>query len=146
MQEAPVMNLALVDVIIATAAVVGVGVAFTLWKFRSHPTHDPATTELLRHFFEGKACAICGQTIPPVHVHGPGMKPGLLNPETHKVHSWNDIPDADLAKALQTHKPVCSSCEVAESFRQRFPDLVLDGDHSSHPASQTQGPPLGAGS
>lgn len=139
------MNLALVDVIIATAAAVGVGVVFTLWKFKSRPTHDHATAELLRHFFEGKACAICGHAIPAVHLHGPGMKPGLLNPETHKVHSWNDIPDEHLPKALETHKPVCASCDVAESFRQGFPDLVVDRDQSAQPAPQPQGPVIGAG-
>lgn len=126
------MNLALVDVIIATAAAVCVGVAFTLWKFKTNPGHDHATTELLKHYFAGKQCAICKRPIPPVH--GTGMKPGLLNPETHRVHSWEEIRDADLPAALETHKPVCPSCELAESFRQRFPDRVVDGDQSSENA------------
>jgi hypothetical protein len=127
------MNLALVDVIIATAAAVCVGVAFTVWKFKADPRHDHAATELLRRFFDGKACAICTRPIAPVHVHGPGMKPGLLNPETRQVVSWKDIPDVDLAAALETHKPICASCEVTESFRQRFPDRFVDSSQSSVP-------------
>ena len=127
------MNLALVDVVIATAAAVCVGVAFTVWKFKAHPTHDHATTELLKHFFDGKACAICKRPIPPVH--GVGLKPGLMDPATKHIHSWVEIPNVDIPKALETHVAICSECEVAESFRQRFPNLVTDGDRSVPEAS-----------
>jgi hypothetical protein len=123
------MNLALVDVVIATAAAVCVGIAFTLWRFKAGATHDHETTRLLKRFFDGKACAICKRPIPPVHLTG--MRPGLMNPATHETHSWEEIPDVDLPKALETHLPICSECEVAESFRQRFPDRVADRANAS---------------
>jgi hypothetical protein len=121
------MNLALVDVVIATAAALCVGIAFTLWRFKAIKAHDRATTELLKRFFDGKQCAICKQPISPVHLTG--LKPGLLDPTTHETHSWDEIPNV-MSTALETQLPVCYSCEVAESFRQRFPGLVVDRDRS----------------
>ena len=122
------MNLAPVDVIIVTAAALCAGIAFTLWRFKASAPHDRATTRLLERFFDGKECAICKRPIPPVHRGG--LKPGLLNPATHETHSWDEIPTVNLAAVLETHLPLCSACEVAESFRQRFPDLVVDRDRS----------------
>lgn len=122
------MNLASGDVIIATVAALSLGIAFTVWRFRARTAHDRASTQLLTRFFDGKVCAICKRPIPPVH--RTGLKPGLLDPTTHETHSWDEIPDANLAAALETQLPVCSACEVTESFRHRFPDLVLDRDKS----------------
>lgn len=126
------MNLALVDVIIATAAAVCAGIAFTVWRFKASTAHDHATTKLLKRFFDGKACAICKRPIPPVH--RTGMRPGLFNPATHEAHSWDEIPNANLAAVLEAELPVCSACQVAESFRQRFPDLVVDRERTGHEA------------
>jgi hypothetical protein len=126
------MNLALVDVIIVTAAAVCAGIAFTVWRFRARPPHDHETTELLKRFFDGKECAICKHPIPPVHPMG--LKPGLLNRATHETHSWDEIPNVNLSAALETELPLCSACEVAESFRQRFPNLVVDRDRSRQDA------------
>ena len=120
------MDLALVDVVFVTAAVVGAGIAFTVWRFKARRTHDRATTELLERFFDGKECAICKRPIPPVHRME--LKPGLLNPATHETHSWDEIPVANLSTVLETQLPVCPECEVAESFRQRYPGLAVDRD------------------
>lgn len=140
------MNLPLfVIIIIGTAAAVSAGIVFTVRGFKAsaaratgaekdaHDTadaapaisrHDHATTELLKRFFDGKECAICKRPIPPVH--RTGLKPGLLNPATHETYSWDQIPHENLAAALETQLPLCSGCVVAESFRKRFPDLVVD--------------------
>lgn len=122
------MELPLDVIFVATAAALGAGVAFTLWTFKSKKGHDHETTGLLKRFFDGKACAICKRPIPPVHLTG-GLKPGLLNPTTHETLSWDEIPSSDLT-ALESQLPVCSACEVAESFRRRFPDRVFDGDRT----------------
>lgn len=119
------MNYPLVA-ILAIAAAVCAGIAVTIRAFRAKRGHDQATTELLKRFFDGKECAICGQPIPPVHRMG--MKPGLLNPATHETHLWDEIPNVNLSTALEIQLPVCSACGVAESFRQRFPDRIVDGD------------------
>ncbi len=152
------MNVPLVVIIVvATAAAVAVGIAFTIRGFKasdraadadrnSQPAadnghaaisrHDTATNDLLRRFFDGKSCAICKRPIPPVH--RTGLKPGLYNPSTHETHSWDQIPNVNVASMLERELPVCSSCQVAESFRQRFPDRVLDRDRSA-PANDRLG-------
>lgn len=114
--------------IFAIAALASGGLVFTLRRFGAREGHDHATTELLKRFFDGKACAICKQPIPPVRRMG--LKPGLLNPETHDARLWDEIPNVDLASALDIHLPVCAACGTAESFRQHFPDRVVDHDRS----------------
>jgi hypothetical protein len=142
------MDLSLV-VFVATTAAVCAGIVFTVRAFKASARgtgadkvgeqaaaaarapispHDPATTELLKRFFEGKECEICKRPIPPVP--RTGLKPGLLNPTTHQTYSWDEIPTANLSTVLETHRPVCSACRIAESFRHRFPDRVLDRDRS----------------
>ena len=134
-------------VIIATAAVVSGGIYLTLRGFRAsearanggdagtgHDTaaaadhhvsrHDHATNELLKRFFDGKECAICKRPIPPVH--RTGLKPGLMNPTTHDTQSWDEIPNGNVASAVENRLPLCPSCVVAESFRHRFADRVVD--------------------
>lgn len=157
------MNTPLVVIIvIATAAAVSAGIVFTVRGFKASAAratgaekdgnhtadathaaisrHDHPTTELLKRFFDGKNCAICKRPIPPVH--RTGLKPGLLNPSTHETYSWNEIPTVNLSTALENHLPLCSACQVAESFRHRFPDRVVDRDR---PVQDAQGR-LGAGS
>lgn len=139
----------LVVVALATAAVVSAGLAFTVRGFRASAAraadpqrnghdpataghaisrHDPATTEQLKRFFDGKECAICRKPIPPVQ--RTGLKPGLLNPTTHETHSWEQIPKGNLTSLLEGALPLCPSCMVAESFRQRFPDHVVERERS----------------
>src|SRR5262249_10551274 len=134
-----------VIILVGTAAVLSAGLYFTFRGFRAsearaagaekngqsnvEPTQtvisrlDQATTELLYRFFEGKECAVCKRPIPPVP--RTGLKPGLLDPATHETHSWNEIPQLDLPAALETQLPLCPDCQVAESFRQRFPEHVV---------------------
>jgi hypothetical protein len=90
--------------------------------------HDRTTNDLLKRFFDGKACAICKRPIAPVQ--RTGMKPGLLNPDSHETHSWDQIPNENLPAMLQNHLAVCFDCQLAQSFRQRFPDLVVDRKRS----------------
>jgi hypothetical protein len=125
------MNLPSVGIIVITALVC-IGIAFTVRAFLAKEGHDPATTQLLKRFFDGRECAICKQPIPPVGRMG--VKPGLLNPVTREFHLWDEIPNANLSTALEIQVPVCSACGVAESFRQRFPDRVVDSDRSGHDA------------
>ena len=137
-------------VTIATAAVVSAGIYLTLRGFRAsearanggapngadttagaqqHVTrHDQATHDLLKRFFDGKACSVCKRAIPPVH--RTGLKPGLLHPETHEMQTWDAIPNGHSTSALERLLPLCPSCVVAESFRTRFADRVLDRDRT----------------
>ena len=136
-------------VLVVSAAVIGAGIYVTVRGFKASAarangghaaatqahavvSHDQSATDLLKRFFDGKSCAICKRAIPPVQRTGP--KPGLLNPETHETHAWDRIADENLSSTLETHLPLCSACVLAESFRQRHPDLVVDRDRSHHGA------------
>jgi hypothetical protein len=76
------------------------------------------------HFFGGERCAICRRPIDPPSAIT--LQPGFMDPATHKVQRWNEIPPQDLADAVATKHPLCANCTLAESFRQRFPDKVTD--------------------
>ena len=86
--------------------------------------HDTLATALLQRFFEGKRCSICKRAIGPIQ--GVHPRPGLFNVATHEVLSWEEIPAQNLPDALATNLPVCSNCQVAETFRRQFPDLVTE--------------------
>jgi hypothetical protein len=145
------LNVPLLVVILgATAAVVSAGIYLTLRGFKAsevrangngHDTvapppapaaavsrHDHATDEQLKRFFDGKDCAMCKRPIPPVHRTGP--KPGLWSPTTHDTLSWDQIPNGDVSASVEGRLPLCPACQVAESFRQRFPDHVVDRERS----------------
>jgi hypothetical protein len=146
------MNVPLVVIIVvATVAAVSAGIALTFRGFKAsdqratgnngqhpadaahhhHPAarHNQATNELLKRFFDGKSCTVCKKPIAPVH--RTGLKPGLLNPTTHETHAWDQIPDDRASTMIETQLPLCSACVLAESFRQHFPERVVDRERSS---------------
>jgi len=86
--------------------------------------HDTCATVMLARFFAGKRCTICKRDIAPVHAGEP--RPGLYNVATHSVLTWDDIPAEHIPDVVATHLPVCASCQVAETFRSHFPELVTD--------------------
>ena len=76
------------------------------------------------HFFEGQRCAICQHAIDPINAAT--LQPGLLDQVTHEASAWDEIPAQDLPEAFRVRKPICANCTLAESFRRRFPDRVVD--------------------
>jgi hypothetical protein len=79
--------------------------------------------ERLEAWYRGADCALCGMPIGPVRWFE--FHPGMLTPERHAL-SWDEIPPKDLPAALANDRPICSDCLVAESFREKFPDRVID--------------------
>jgi hypothetical protein len=79
--------------------------------------------ERLEAWYHGTECAFCGMAITPIHWFD--QRPGLLTPERRAL-SWEEIPAKDLPAALADDRPICSDCLLAESFREKFPDRVLD--------------------
>lgn len=120
--------MSLVEILVASAAVLGAALAFTVWRFKEKHGHNHATNHLMKRFFDGKECAVCKRPIPPVRLSG--LRPGLLDRTTNKTYSWDDIPDADVPGALERLVPICSDCEVAEEFRQRFPGRAVDHERA----------------
>jgi hypothetical protein len=79
--------------------------------------------ERLEAWYRDAECALCGMSIGPPQWFE--YRPGLRSPEG-RVLSWEEVSSRRLDQTLATYQPICSDCQLAESFRERFPDRVLD--------------------
>ncbi len=83
---------------------------------------------ILTKWYAGKVCALCCKPIPEVNwakAHGLGHAPALLSPEG-RTFAWDELRPEAIPELLATHQPVCWNCHLAETFRRRFPELVLE--------------------
>jgi hypothetical protein len=76
------------------------------------------------HFFEGARCAICQTRIEPPNPAT--LQPGLFDPATQEVAAWDEVPAEQLMDIFKARRAICPNCTLAESFRRRFPDRVVD--------------------
>ena len=83
---------------------------------------------MLERWYEGKRCAYCRRAFAAIRWHD--HKPGLRAPDGG-VREWSDVPPETLTEVLRTHRPVCRNCLVAEGFRLRFPELVVERPHGA---------------
>jgi hypothetical protein len=85
---------------------------------------------MLNAFYLGERCAFCGKPFGTIHWHD--HKPGLVSPQG-RTTEWHEVAAEELPKVLETHRPVCWNCHVAETFRREHPELVVErpekGDH-----------------
>ncbi|HEY3122926.1 MAG TPA: hypothetical protein VGK70_02565 [Thermoanaerobaculia bacterium] len=93
--------------------------------------------ERLEAWYRDSECALCGMAIGPIRWFQ--YRPGLLTPERRAL-SWEEVPSKDLPAALATDQPICSDCLVAESFREKFPDRVLDDPWHKFDRRETRTP------
>ena len=77
----------------------------------------------LERWYTGASCCLCGDGLAPIAWFD--RKPGLRSPEGRAV-SWEEIRPAELPVLLSTYRPLCFNCLVAETFRRRFPDRVVE--------------------
>jgi hypothetical protein len=77
---------------------------------------------LLITWYEGKACVLCRE--PVGEINGAIHKPALMNPEG-RTFAWEDLPPERIPELLPAYFPVCWDCHMVETFRRRFPHLVL---------------------
>lgn len=75
-------------------------------------------------WYRGKTCVYCHKPVDDV-AEWTGQMPALLGEDSRTV-SWGDVPAEKLPEIFATHKPVCWSCHIAESFRREHPELVTD--------------------
>ena len=88
------------------------------------PTRKTAFRTMSR-WYTGKQCAMCGRDIAPLSHFGP--EPGLMSAASRTITiAWTDVPPEQLARMLDTHLPVCSSCHLITWFQHEHPDLVVD--------------------
>jgi hypothetical protein len=84
---------------------------------------DCLVRNILKNWYEGKTCVFCGKTLGGIDWLD--HKPALLSSDRVTLE-WNEIPAEKVPAVLQTHKPVCWDCHIAETFRRRYPELVVD--------------------
>jgi len=78
---------------------------------------------IITRWYQGQLCAYCHKPFEQIHWHD--HPPALLSKE-RKTVQWNEIPAENLQDALGTHRPVCWSCHMAETFRREHPEMVVD--------------------
>jgi hypothetical protein len=79
--------------------------------------------KILASWYKDARCAFCQRPISPVT---PGsLSPGLLSPGGD-ILDWPQVEPERVFDVMATHRPLCASCLVAETFRRRFPDRVVD--------------------
>ena len=79
--------------------------------------------ERVARWYEDSACAFCGKAIGPIHWFD--RRPGLVGRD-RQVRDWRDLAVEDLAEYFASSRPVCFDCSLAETFRARVPDLVVE--------------------
>ena len=93
--------------------------------------------ERLEAWYRGAECALCGMSIEPLRWME--YRPGLRGPEG-RVFSWEEVSPRGLHQTLATYQPICSDCLLAESFREKFPDRVLDDPWHTVDRKKTRAP------
>jgi len=78
---------------------------------------------MLTGWYEGKSCALCRKAFG--EIQWLDHKPALLSPERNAVE-WHEVRAEKLPEVLATHRALCWNCLVAETFRRRFPELVVE--------------------
>lgn len=78
---------------------------------------------IINRWYQGQSCAYCHKPFGEIHWHD--HPPALLNQERRTVQ-WNEIAAEKLQEALATHRPVCWSCHIAETFRREHPERIVD--------------------
>jgi len=87
---------------------------------------DPTSTRvdlIVTNWYEGKSCAFCAKPID--HLSWSDHRAAFLGPDG-TTREWETVPAEDLPGIFETSRPVCWSCHIAESFRQRYPELVTN--------------------
>jgi hypothetical protein len=78
---------------------------------------------MLARFYEGSSCVVCGTPIGDIHWFD--RRPALVSPDG-ALREWSEITPEEIPAVLATHERLCWNCSLAESFRARFPERVLD--------------------
>lgn len=79
---------------------------------------------IVARWYDDKRCVYCHKPVGNV-ADWTGHMPALLDQE-YKTVSWADVVPEKLPDIFATHKPVCWSCHMAETFRREHPELVTD--------------------
>ncbi|MBI3654338.1 MAG: hypothetical protein HY231_25200 [Acidobacteria bacterium] len=78
---------------------------------------------ILVDWYKGKPCAYCGTVFGKLEWSE--RKPAMVDAQQN-LHEWLEVLPQNLPQILETHKPVCWNCYIAQSFRRQHPDLVVE--------------------
>jgi hypothetical protein len=86
--------------------------------------HSALNFAAAKQWFAGKACGACGRAIQPLHHLGP--QPGFKRraPGAHPILTWDEVPAGSVPLIDETFVPLCAKCQIAESLKQEYPDVV----------------------
>ncbi len=78
---------------------------------------------IITHWYQGQTCVYCGKLFGKITWHD--HKPALLSP-AEKTMQWTEVPAELLPEVLETYRPVCWNCHVAETFRREHSEMVVE--------------------
>jgi hypothetical protein len=90
---------------------------------------DCLVRNILTRWYADKHCVYCAK--PLEEIDWTKHKPALLSPEGKTVE-WVEVRPEEVPATLATHRPVCWRCHMAQTFRRKHADLVVDRDHTAH--------------
>ena len=84
---------------------------------------DTLVRTIVAKWYAERTCVYCAKPIG--EISGSAIAPAfrLTNGE---LREWNDVPAEELPQILANAAAVCARCELAEDFRRRFLDRVLE--------------------
>jgi hypothetical protein len=84
---------------------------------------DCLVTNVVEDWYRSRTCTYCGNLFG--EMDWMDRRGALLGPDGKTV-LWEEVHPEDLPDVLATYRPVCWSCHIAQSFRRKHPDLVVD--------------------
>jgi hypothetical protein len=84
---------------------------------------DTLLRNILREWYLDKDCSLCGRRIGDIEWHD--AIPALRT-DDGIFREWETIKAEEVTGLLETSLPVCWNCDLAEQFRQKHRDLVVD--------------------
>lgn len=90
-------------------------------------------SNIVTAWYEGTSCVLCHRPIGAIAWH---EKPPALISRDGAAFEWSEIPHEMLPQVLQTCKPLCWNCYLAESFRREFPKLPVERKRPTPPPVQ----------
>lgn len=83
---------------------------------------DCLVRSVLMRWYEFKTCIYCNKPFEQIHLLD--HKPALQSPDG-KLLAWSELMADEFETVLDTYKPVCWDCYIAQSFVRDHPDLVV---------------------
>jgi hypothetical protein len=81
---------------------------------------------MVERFYDGKSCALCHHPFESLDWYE--HQPALMDERGRSVR-WADVPAELLPHFLETYRPICWNCHVAETFRREHPQLVIERNY-----------------